>query len=47
MTQKLELDQSNVAREYTDFGEFIVRFGEGVCQVVPLVVQEPRTREIH
>jgi UDP-N-acetylglucosamine 3-dehydrogenase len=46
MTQRLEVYQTNAAKEYNDFGEFVVRFGEAEKSVVPIQVREPLTAEL-
>ena len=46
VTQKLEIYESNLEREYNDFGDFVVRFGEARRTVVPLQVREPLRAEL-
>jgi UDP-N-acetylglucosamine 3-dehydrogenase len=46
VTQKLEIYQSNVEREYDDFGDFVVRFGEAEKSVVAIDVREPLRAEL-
>lgn len=46
VTQKLEFYATNVAREYDDFGDFVVRFGEAGRQIVKLDVKEPLRAEL-
>jgi UDP-N-acetylglucosamine 3-dehydrogenase len=46
VTQKLEIYKSNVAREYDNFGDFVVRFGEAERSVVPIEVREPLRAEL-
>lgn len=46
VTQKLEFYSTNVAREYDDFGDFVVRFGEAGRQIVQLDMVEPLRAEI-
>lgn len=46
VTQKLEFYSTNVAREYDDFGDFVVRFGEAGRQVIQLDMVEPLRAEI-
>jgi UDP-N-acetylglucosamine 3-dehydrogenase len=46
VTQRLELFETNVAREYNDFGDFVVRFGEARRLPVEVAVQEPLQLEL-
>lgn len=46
VTQRLEVYQTNAAREYNDFGEFVVRFGEAEKSVVAINVLEPLHAEL-
>ena len=46
VTQKLEIYQTNVAREYDNFGDFVVRFGEAEKSVAPIQVREPLRVEL-
>lgn len=46
VTQKLEIFESNVAREYNNFGEFVVRFGEAQRTAVPITAAEPLKNEL-
>lgn len=46
VTQKLEIYQTNVAKGYDDFGDFVVRFGEAEKAVAPIEVQEPLRLEL-
>jgi UDP-N-acetylglucosamine 3-dehydrogenase len=46
VTQKLEVYQTNAAKEYDDFGDFVVRFGEAEKAVVPIKVREPLRAEL-
>lgn len=46
VTQKLELFESTLAREYDTFGDFVVRFGEAHKTAVPVQVYEPLRAEL-
>lgn len=46
VTQKLEMFESNLAREYDNFGDFVVRFGEPRKIVFELEVREPLRVEL-
>lgn len=46
VTQKLEIFESTLAREYNNFGEFVVRFGEAQRTVVPITATEPLRNEL-
>lgn len=46
VTQKLEIFESTMAREYDDFGDFVIRFGEARKTVVALERREPLRLEL-
>lgn len=46
VTQKLEIYRTNLEREYNDFGDFVVRFGEADKSLVPIRVREPLLGEL-
>jgi UDP-N-acetylglucosamine 3-dehydrogenase len=46
VTQKLDLYQSNLERQFDNFGEFIVRFGTPQSITVPIAPQEPLRLEL-
>jgi UDP-N-acetylglucosamine 3-dehydrogenase len=46
ITQRLEVFETTVAREYNDFGEFIVRFGEARKRQLIVPVREPLRLEL-
>lgn len=46
VTQNLEIFESTVAREYDDFGDFVVRFGEAHRSVLELEKREPLQLEL-
>lgn len=46
VTQELEIYESAVAREYNDFGDFVVRFGKARRTRVPVAVREPLQLEL-
>ncbi len=46
VTQKLDLFETTVAREYNDFGDFVVRFGQARPLPVKVKMQEPLMLEL-
>ena len=46
VTQKLELYRTNASREFDNFGDFVVRFGEAEKYSVPVAVREPLRVEL-
>lgn len=46
VTQKLEIFESALAREYDDFGDFVIRFGEARKTVVAVEMREPLRLEL-
>lgn len=46
MTQKLEIFESTHAREYDDFGDFVIRFGEARRAAVEIEMREPLRAEL-
>lgn len=46
VTQKLEIFESTHAREYDDFGDFVIRFGEARRTVVEIEMREPLRAEL-
>lgn len=46
VTQKLEILESTREREYNNFGEFVVRFGDAQRTVAPIATAEPLRNEL-
>ena len=46
VTQRLEIFQSTLDRQFDDFGDFIIRFGDPQKLAVPIVHQEPLRLEL-
>lgn len=46
VTQKLEIFESTLAREYDDFGDFVIRFGEAHKMPVEIETREPLRLEL-
>lgn len=46
VTQKLELYETTLAREYDTFGDFVIRFGDARKTTLPIVAREPLRAEL-
>ncbi|MBI4673360.1 MAG: Gfo/Idh/MocA family oxidoreductase [Chloroflexi bacterium] len=46
VTQKLELYETTLAREYDTFGDFVIRFGEAHRTTLPIDTREPLRAEL-
>lgn len=46
VTQKLEIFESALAREYDDFGDFVIRFGEARKTSIAVEMREPLRNEL-
>ncbi len=46
VTQKLELYETTLAREYDTFGDFVIRFGDALKTTLPIAAREPLRAEL-